>query len=577
MGRCEEATVMRHHALACDYDGTIAHDGQVSGETVAGLKRLADSGRKLLLVTGRELDDLLKVFPQVELFDRVVAENGALLYRPADQSATPLAERPPDQFAAVLRERGVEPLSVGQVIVATWHPNETTVLEVIRELGLELEIIFNKGAVMVLPPGVNKASGLAAALAELGLSAHNTVGVGDAENDHAFLSLCEVSVVVANALPALKERCDAVTEGARGAGVVELVDWLLTDDLASLGPRLARHDVLVGSREGDRELRLPSQGTDVLVAGPSSSGKSNLVTGLLERLVEQAYQVLVIDPEGDYETFPEVVHLGAHDRAPTLAEVLEALEDPARSVVVNLLGSKLEDRPGFLRELLFGLQELRARTGRPHRIVIDEAHHLLPADPGPSQPASAPQVDGLILVAPHPDNISAETLKSVEVVLTLGDDPAATIADYCTAVGVEPPQTGPVELEKGQVLGWWRQEAPVVFDYAPGTVERRRHIRKYAEGDLGEDKSFWFRGPDGSLTLRAQNLQLFLQLGDGVDDQTWLHHLRQGDYARWFREAIKDEVLAAEAEDIQHRHGDDPAESRARLREAVEHRYAAPV
>jgi hypothetical protein len=117
----------------------------------------------------------------------------------------------------------------------------------------------------------------------------------------------------------------------------------------------------------------------------------------------------------------------------------------------------------------------------------------------------------------------------------------------------------------------------VVFDYAPGTVERRRHIRKYAEGDLGEDKSFWFRGPDGSLTLRAQNLQLFLQLGDGVDDQTWLHHLRQGDYARWFREAIKDEALAAEAEDIQHRHGDDPAESRARLREAVEHRYAAPV
>jgi hypothetical protein len=401
--------------------------------------------------------------------------------------------------------------------------------------------------------------------------------VGDAENDHAFLSLCEVSVAVANALPALKERCDAVTEGPRGAGVVELIDWLLADDLARLQPRLARHDVLLGSREDDGEVRLAPQGTNVLVAGPSSSGKSNLVTGLLERLVERAYQVLVVDPEGDYETFPEVVHLGAHDRAPTVVEVLEALEDPVRSVVVNLLGSKLEDRPGFLRELLFGLGELRARTGRPHRIVIDEAHHLLPADPGPSQPASAPQVDGLILVAPHPDNISAETLKSVEVVLTLGDDPAATIADYCTAVGVEPPQTGPVELEKGQVLGWWRQEAPVVFDYAPGTVERRRHIRKYAEGDLGEDKSFWFRGPDGSLTLRAQNLQLFLQLGDGVDDQTWLHHLRQGDYSRWFREAIKDEVLAAEAEDIQHRHGDDPAESRARLREAVEHRYAAPV
>jgi HAD superfamily hydrolase (TIGR01484 family) len=460
---------MRHHALACDYDGTIAHDGQVDEDTVAGLKRLADSGRKLLLVTGRELDDLLRVFPQVELFDRVVAENGALLYRPADQSAIPLAERPPQRFMARLRERGVDPLSVGQVIVATWHPNETTVLEVIRELGLELEIIFNKGAVMVLPPGVNKASGLAAALAELGLSAHNTVGVGDAENDHAFLSLCEVSVAVANALPALKERCDAVAEGARGAGVVELIDWLVEDDLARLQPRLDRHGVLVGTREDDEKVLLDPQGSDVLVAGPSGSGKSDLVTGLLERLVEQAYQVLVIDPEGDYETFPDVVHLGAHDRAPTVAEVLEALEDPARSVVVNLLGSKLEDRPGFLRKVLFGLQKLRAGTGRPHRIVIDEAHHLLPAESDGSEPASAPQVDGLILVAPHAGSISADTLQSVEVVLALGDDPAVTIGDYCRAIGMEPPQMGPVELEKGQGLGWWRDaKEPFMFGYVPG-------------------------------------------------------------------------------------------------------------
>ena len=569
---------MRYHALACDYDGTIAHDGKVDEATVAGLERLAGSGRKLLLVTGRELDDLLRVFPEVELFDLVVAENGALLYRPADRSATPLAERPPEAFAAALRDRGVDPLSVGRVIVATWHPNETTVLEVIRELGLELEIIFNKGAVMVLPPGVNKASGLAAALAELGLSPHNTVGVGDAENDHAFLSLCEVAVAVANALPALKDRCDAVTDGARGSGVVELVDWLLEDDLAGLRPRLARHDLLLGTREDGEEVRLAPQGTDVLVAGPSSSGKSNLVTGLLERLVERAYQVLVIDPEGDYETFTDVVHLGAHDRAPTVQEVLEALEDPARSVIVNLLGSKLEDRPGFLRELLFGLQELRARSGRPHRIVIDEAHHLLPADPGPVEPAPTPRLEDLILVAPHADSIDPETLKPVGLVLALGDDPAATIRAYCDTAGADPPQTGPVRLEQEQVLGWWRdRERPVVFTYAPGTVERRRHIRKYAEGDLGEDKSFWFRGPDGTLNLRAQNLQLFLQVGDGVDDDTWLHHLRQGDYARWFREAVKDDALAAEAEETRRRHGDDPDKSRARIREAIRHRYTAPA
>jgi HAD superfamily hydrolase (TIGR01484 family) len=110
--------------------------------------------------------------------------------------------------------------------VATWHPNETVVLETIAELGLELQVIFNKGAVMVLPSGVNKATGLAAALHELDLSRHNVVGVGDAENDHAFLALCECSVAVANALPALAERCDLVTAAERGAGVEELAALL---------------------------------------------------------------------------------------------------------------------------------------------------------------------------------------------------------------------------------------------------------------------------------------------------------------------------------------------------------------
>lgn len=246
---------MRYHALACDYDGTLAHNGQVAEETVAGLRRLADSGRKLLLITGRESEKLLRVFPQVGLFDRVVAENGALLYRPADQIVVPLAERPPDEFVARLRARGVDPLSVGHVIVATWHPNETTVLEVIRELELELEIIFNKGAVMVLPPGVDKAGGLVVALSELGLSPRNVVGIGDAENDHAFLRLCGVSVAVANALPTLKERCDAVTRRPYGAGVVELIDRLLADDLVSLQPRLGRHDLVVGTRENGEEAR----------------------------------------------------------------------------------------------------------------------------------------------------------------------------------------------------------------------------------------------------------------------------------------------------------------------------------
>src|SRR5262249_47740769 len=158
------------------YDGTLAEDGRVSRETVAALDRIRASGRQLILVTGRKLDDLLEIFCETRLFHRVVAENGAVLYRPTAAEERLLAEPPPERFVAELRQRGVSPLSVGRAIVATWQPHETTVLEVIRDLGLELHVIFNKGAVMVLPSGVNKATGLAAALDELRLSPGNVVG-----------------------------------------------------------------------------------------------------------------------------------------------------------------------------------------------------------------------------------------------------------------------------------------------------------------------------------------------------------------------------------------------------------------
>lgn len=227
---------MRYLALATDYDGTLASDGRVNEETLAALDRLRDSGRKLILVTGRHLDDLLNVFPEINLCEWVVVENGALLYRPATREEKPLGAPPPEEFVKALQQRGVDPLAVGRVIVATWHPHENTVLDVIRDLGLEYQVILNKGAVMVLPSGVNKAFGLSAALSELGLSPHNTVGIGDAENDHSLLDFCGCGVAVANALPILKEHADFVTKGDRGAGVVELIDKLIASDLAELAP-----------------------------------------------------------------------------------------------------------------------------------------------------------------------------------------------------------------------------------------------------------------------------------------------------------------------------------------------------
>lgn len=217
-------------ALATDYDGTLAEDGVVSRSTIEALQRFKDTGRRLILVTGRELPELISIFPQLDLFDRVVAENGALLYDPATRTESTLATSASPELFDALKAKGVSPLSRGRCIIATREPHHVTALEEIRRLGFKLEVIFNKGAVMVLPPGVNKASGLAVALHELRLPPHNVIGVGDADNDHAFLACCGSSVSVANALPALRDRTHLVMKHPRGRGVAELIDLIVSDE-----------------------------------------------------------------------------------------------------------------------------------------------------------------------------------------------------------------------------------------------------------------------------------------------------------------------------------------------------------
>jgi HAD superfamily hydrolase (TIGR01484 family) len=487
-------TRMRYLALACDYDGTIASAGVVDTETLAALERLRASGRKLLLVTGRELDDLQRVFPHITLFDLVVAENGALLYWPATRAEHVLGERPPEAFITALQQRGVVPLSCGRVIVATWHPHETTVVEVVRELGLELQVIFNKGAVMVLPSGVNKATGLSAALDSLGLSPHNVVGVGDAENDHAFLSLCECAVAVANALPMVQERVDWTTSHDHGAGVSELIDRMLSTDLADLEPCLQRHHILLGTRtDNAAEIFLKPYGANVLLAGTSGGGKTTLATGIIERLIEQAYQVCVIDPEGDYAPLEDTIMLGSANRSPDPEEVLQLLEQPQQSVVINLLGIALEERPAFFNRLLPRLQELRACTGHPHWIVVDETHHLLPAALEPAALLLPQNMYGMMLLTVQPQHVATEVLALADIIITIGEAPNETLRHFSGMLGLLPPPLVAPTLEQGQAVLWARHEsaAPVQFRTVPPrskqllrSATRRQHDLRTAEESI---------------------------------------------------------------------------------------------
>ena len=579
---------MRHVAFATDYDGTLAHHGTVEDAAIKALERLRRTGRRLLLVTGRRLDDLMEIFPRLDLFDRVVAENGALLFCPETRTEKLLADAACPKLVEGLRKRAVKPLYVGRAIVGTEEPHETDALAVIHELALELQVTFNKGSVMILPSGVNKATGLARALEEMCLSPHNVVAVGDAENDHAFLAACGCAAAVANALPPLKDRADLVLDRPHGLGVIELIDRLIDSDLRGI---TSRHTVLLGRErvapgtgpdpdhpDDGPNVSLDPLATSYLLAGTSGSGKSTLTTGLLERLSDARFQYVIFDPEGDYINLADAVVVGDAQHAPTTAAVHDLLKSPSQHIVINLLGVALDERPNFFNEMLPQLIDQRQRTGRPHFVVVDEAHHMVPKDRGPARAAELLRT-GMFYITVHPETVAPDALAHVGGVLVVGKAPGQSLADFCRAAGYRAPAVDNQPLDGGDVYYWRKGDpAPRLVRSEPATTERRRHVRKYAQGNLGRGRNFVFSGPDGKLALRAQNLTVFVQMAEGVDDDTWQFHLARGDYSAWFRDEIKDRELAADAAEIEGQARQlSPAMTRTAIRDAIERRYTLPA
>jgi hypothetical protein len=291
------------------------------------------------------------------------------------------------------------------------------------------------------------------------------------------------------------------------------------------------------------------------------------------------YSFVVIDPEGDYEGLPGAVTLGTSERPPSMEEAMQLFER-RENVALNLIGLQLADRPSFFLKLLPELLALRNRTGQPHLVVIDEAHHLLPAASQAAEQAWPERQDGVVLITVHPDKVTPRAMKGADAVIVIGKEPAGTLGrlTQCTGQAFDVQAAEP-DLEPGEALVWARGEAPVPqrLKLVPSRTEHRRHVRKYAEGELPPDRCFYFRGAEDQLNLRAQNLILFLQIADGVDDATWLHHLKRGDYSRWFAEGIKNDELAAEARRVEAMSELSPQQSRALIREAIERVYTLPA
>ncbi|MGD0375722.1 MAG: HAD hydrolase family protein [Streptosporangiaceae bacterium] len=544
-----EGTRNYFRAVAADYDGTLA-EGPVAPDTLAALTEARARGIRVILVTGRIMSELSAVFPEVEEhFDAIVAENGGLVVTPVGVRllAAPVGQ----PVSAALTARGVAHRK-GQVMVGCAAADERTALEVIRELGLDYGLVRNRGELMILPAGVTKGGGLIEALGDLGLSPHNTVGVGDAENDHSLLDACEIGVAVANAVGALRDHADVVLTLPDGQGVADLLRGPLLAGHAHLHPR--RWQITLGTDDGGRAVTLPASQLNVAICGGTGDGKSYLAGLVCEQLVRLGYSMIVFDPEGDHLGLGELrgvfVTGGQEGRLADPAEVVRLVRHGHPAVVIDLSHLDAAGRTAYGAALAGEIEAHRAATGLPQWVVIDEAH-------GPIGRASAtrrmmdPGAKGYLLVTWQPEELSAEALVALDVVIALGSPhPASQFVDLTAAVA-DMPRTEIARLLAGPtgraVLAWRQRPGQAVrFTLGARITPHLRHEHKYEQSGVEPAHRFYFRTePDNPTGAVAANLaELEAELGR-CDQGVLRHHCTGHDFSRWTASVFHDKMLAA--------------------------------
>jgi hypothetical protein len=241
-----------------------------------------------------------------------------------------------------------------------------------------------------------------------------------------------------------------------------------------------------------------------------------------------------------------------------------------------MVGLSPANRHRLVSEIVEPISDLKARPGRPHWIIVDEAHQVFPA--ANSASFKLPDVfPASIFVAVSPENLAGEILKKVDAVIAFGTGASDKLGHLRNALGF-PGRLQDVGLHDDEALVWFRDRdgAAVPVNVDSPRQFHRRHTGKYAVGDVGEWHSFYFRGPRNKTNVRARNVCEFVDISRRLDDETWEHHLRTHDYSAWFRHVIKDEELAREVEKVERNPNLNPHESRADIARMVLARYAAP-
>lgn len=550
---------MDRRVMAFDFDGTLAAEGKVPAELEAALERCRASGHALFLVTGRRFE-AVPLGPLAELFTGIVWENGAVLaHRASGELYLPFGQLHPRVLKA-LTDAGI-PFERGLAIAATWCPHEQAIYQVLGAHGGEASIEYNKGALMVVPPGTSKGTGLERLLALCGFSARNLAAFGDAENDLSMLTLAEVAVAVQDAVPAVREMADVVADNPGPAGVLEVLErYPLAGRYLDVPLRRDR-PILLGQDDEGRDVTLPASrlaSRNLGVFGDSGTGKSWMVGLLAEGLHHEEYQVLLIDPEGDFrglQVLPRFLALeGDAASLPPPPAVVSLLDAAGVSVVLDLSRYPVPQRNAYIAELVRVLRPLRERKYRPHWIVLEEAQQFLMPDGEDVATSLLPLLDGggWAFVSYRPDRLNPSVLHGLHhCLLTRMAEPAAVraVQENCKACG-----TGDIsmaDLPSGSVM---LCGGPVVrLRPAIRRVPHARHHYKYLDVPLPPDKRFHFRDAQSSLGKEAASLYELLHLLPSLPIGSLEYHDQRQDLVRWAESALGDQELAARLRKLSNR------------------------
>jgi hydroxymethylpyrimidine pyrophosphatase-like HAD family hydrolase len=550
---------MKLEALAVDYDGTVAVDGRFDASVREAIGEVRGRGLAVILVTGRRLDDLHAVAGDLTCFDVVVAENGAVLEFPHSARRVVLGHPPIGSVLDELRRRGV-PFTAGDSVVEADAESATTMLDVVRRLEQPLVLTFNRSRVMLLPQATAKSTGLRHGLRALRLSIHNTVGIGDAENDHDLLDACEVGVAVGWGSAALQAVADEVIQGTGPAAVAEYLRRISRQTRLS-ATQMGRRRLFLGHQHNGEPVSLAVRGRTILIAGEPGTGKSWLAGLLCEQLILQGYCVCIIDPEGDYrelEALPSVITLGGDDPPPQARELVRALRYPDVSVIVELSKISHREKREYLQTLLPLLVNLRHRTGLPHKILLDEAHYFL------NRPESRrlidPELAGYILVTYRISGIDPSIRETSDVVVLVTRETDAFEADTLRSL-CRPSQAateaasnifGNLAMNEAALLPGAQEASGQMrrFQLAPRFTAHVRHQTKYLDMPIAERHAFVFT-ENGRAGARARTLKAFLGLLTSLPPATIDGHLRRHDFSRWIDEVFRDHPLAAHLHDLE--------------------------